>query len=197
MESRKVWVSQHEAEMETKCTLSTAQIPALPNHFISPVEIRDPISGKTVPESLFSLFPDLVCPIWLIYLLPPENTGHQVEHLFFISFLQEINSTQRERACKHCQKSYRITQYSRHVTAWMLAAACCHEGLHTGTQPVSPLLSLTGNSDNRNGSFHPLLLISIHPENSIPPFSDLRLGEGLLIWDSWTWRSCAKDWCML
>ena len=131
MESRKVWVSQHEAEMETKCTLSTAQIPALPNHFISPVEIRDPISGKTVPESLFSLFPDLVCPIWLIYLLPPENTRHQVEHLFFISFLQEINSTQRKHACKHCQKSYRITQYSRHVTAWMLAAACCHEGLHT------------------------------------------------------------------
>lgn len=82
--------------------------------FYFPVEIRDPISGKTVPESS-SLCPDLVCPIWLIYLLP-ENTGHQVEHLFFISFPQEINSTQRERACKHCQKSYRITQYSRHVT---------------------------------------------------------------------------------
>ena len=163
--------------METKCTLSTVQIPALPNHFISPVEIRDPISGKTVPESLFSLCPDLVCPNWLIYLLPPENTGHQVEHLFLISFPQEINSTQRERACKHCQKSYRITQYSRHVTMFeCLLPPAASEGLHTGTQPVSPLLSLAGNSDNRNGSFHPLLLISVHPENSIPPFSDLTWG---------------------
>lgn len=50
-ESREVWVSQHEAEMETKCTLSTAQIPDLPNHFISPVEIRDPISGNTVQRA--------------------------------------------------------------------------------------------------------------------------------------------------
>lgn len=40
MESRGVCVSGHEAEMETKCALdlSSGQIPAMPNHFISPVD---------------------------------------------------------------------------------------------------------------------------------------------------------------
>ena len=63
--------------METKCALdlSAGQIPAMPNHFIPPVDHfkRSHFREDSSREPPLSL-PDLVCPIWLIYLLPPENT---------------------------------------------------------------------------------------------------------------------------
>lgn len=63
--------------METKCALdlSSGQIPAMPNHFISPVDhFKRSHFREDSARDLLSLCPDLVCPIWLIYLPPPENT---------------------------------------------------------------------------------------------------------------------------